>query len=76
MKLISEALVAFQSDLKPVTKDSDNPFFKSSYASLSDILCVVMPILTKHKLSLIQPFRIEGSVTILQTTVIHISGKC
>ena len=75
MKAISAALVKFQSQLRPVNKDSENPFFKSSYADLSSILQAVMPILSANGLALTQPMRVQDGSTILITKIIHESGE-
>ena len=75
MKTISAALVKFQSQLRPVNKDSENPFFKSSYADLSSILQTVVPLLTANDLAIIQPMRVENGDTILITKIIHSSGE-
>lgn len=75
MKNLSQALVKFQSQLKPVNKDSENPFFKSSYADLSSILQAVMPLLSANGLALIQPMKVQDGHTILITKLIHESGE-
>jgi hypothetical protein len=75
MNLISKALVKFQSQLRPVSKDSENPFFKSSYADLSSILQAVVPLLTANDLAVIQPMKVENGITILITKIIHSSGE-
>ncbi len=75
MKAISQALVKFQSQLKPVNKDSENPFFKSSYADLSSILQAVMPLLSANGLALSQPMKVQEGATILITKLIHESGE-
>lgn len=75
MKNISQALVKFQSQLKPVNKDSENPFFKSSYADLSSILQSVMPLLSANGLALSQPMKVQDGMTILMTRLIHESGE-
>lgn len=75
MKAISAALVKFQSQLRPVNKDSENPFFKSSYADLSSILQAVVPLLTANDLAVIQPMKVENGITILITKIIHSSGE-
>lgn len=75
MKNISQALVKFQSQLKPVNKEAENPFFKSVYADLSSILQAVMPVLSANGLAVIQPMRIDGDKTLLITQVIHESGE-
>lgn len=75
MNAISAALVKFQSQLRPVNKDSENPFFKSSYADLSSILQAVVPLLTANGLAVIQPMKVENGITILITKIIHSSGE-
>ena len=75
MQKISQALVKFQSQLKPVNKDSENPFFKSHYADLSSILQSVMPLLSANGLALIQPMKVQDGFTILITRLIHDSGE-
>lgn len=38
IKEISKALLTFQMKMEPIKKDSENPFYKNKYASLSTIL--------------------------------------
>lgn len=47
---IAKALLAVQSEMPSVVKDSDNPFFKSKYASFPNIWHVCQPILAKNNL--------------------------
>lgn len=72
-----KALVAFHSDMKEVEKSSENPFYNSSYADLSQILEVVRPILSAHGLTVAQ-FIIDGvdkkSVAV-KTLLMHESGQ-
>jgi hypothetical protein len=75
MNKISAALVKFQSQLKPVAKEAENPFFKSSYADLSSILKAVMPVLTSNGLAVIQPLKVVDDKVILITKLIHESGE-
>ena len=51
-----KALAAFHLDLQKVkvTKTGKNPHFNSDYATLVDILSVVMPSLASHGLTWIQ----------------------
>lgn len=69
---IAEALSKVQAELKPAPKDSENPFFKSSYADLATVCKTVFPVLTKHGLSVSQIAEGEGSVT---TILLHTSGE-
>lgn len=61
--------------MKAVAKDSENPFFKSSYADLSSILQTVVPVLSSCGIAVIQPMKIDGDRTILITKLIHSSGE-
>lgn len=58
-----------------MTKDSENPFFKSSYADLSSILQAIVPLLSANGLAVVQPMKVIDGVTILSTTIIHESGE-
>ena len=58
-----------------MTKDSENPFFKSSYADLSSILQAVVPVLSANGLAIVQPMKVQDGVTILSTTLFHESGE-
>ena len=55
-----------------IKKDADNPFFKSKYASLSNILDVVIPVLVQCDLNIIQMPVGDGY---LKTILSHISGE-
>ena len=72
---LSKSLVQFQLNLKPINKDSVNPFFKSNYLSLSGILEIAVPELSKCGISLSQPMRVDNGVTILQTKLTHENGE-
>ena len=63
---LAKALVEFQKKVPSVTKEATNPFFKSKYASLSNIIDTVKPILTECGLTLMQfPQGEEGLHSIL-----------
>lgn len=72
VKEISIALVGFHKEVGKVSKDSTNPFFKSKYASLSNILEAIAAPLANNGLSIVQfP---EGEIG-LTTRLLHISGE-
>jgi hypothetical protein len=72
IKSISTALVAFHKEVGKIAKGSTNPFFKSKYASLSDILDAISEPLVNSGLSVVQfP---EGE-NVLTTRLVHISGE-
>ena len=54
IKNIAAALLTFQAKMEKIKKDSDNPFFKSKYASLSTILEHIQMPLAESGLSFSQ----------------------
>jgi hypothetical protein len=68
---LSKALSEFQSEVGNVAKDGVNPFFKSKYASLENVITTVKPLLAKHGLSYSQFPDGDGLTTIL----LHESGQ-
>lgn len=72
---LGKALSQFQGEIKNPNNTADNPFFKSKYAPLNDILNLVRPILSKHGLSIVQAPSGDGENIIIYTTLIHSSGE-
>lgn len=77
---LSAALVAFQAEIGAVAKTSANPFFKSKYAALPDVVAHAQPYLAKHGLAVSQTIGFwslaNGDVIdTLTTTLIHTSGE-
>jgi hypothetical protein len=77
---IAPAFVAAQAEFDHVSKEADNDFFKSKYATLAACIEVVKPILAKHDLAVMQgavtPVFAEASAGILiQTRLLHSSGE-
>jgi hypothetical protein len=70
-KEMFEALLAVQTEIKPVKKDAENPFFKSGYATLAAIWEQIQPTLAKHGFVIIQP--VQNAV--VETHLIHASGE-
>ena len=56
-------LLAVQSEVGGIVKDSDNPYFHSKYFDIKSFLETVKPILTKHGLVLLQPLAGTGLIT-------------
>lgn len=54
-------LLAAMAEIQPITKDKQNPHFRSRYADINTMLAEVKPILQKHGLILLQPIE-EGQV--------------
>lgn len=72
---LAAALAAAQIEIDNPTKTSTNPFFKSKYADLAEVLGVVRPALGKHGLSISQHPSIEGGVVTVTTIMLHSSGQ-
>lgn len=71
IKQLAEALVKFQAEVENVSKDGKNPFFKSKYATLENVISTAKPSLTKNGLSFMQLPEGEGMTTI----IMHTSGE-
>jgi hypothetical protein len=72
IKNLATALCKFQGAVETIRKNETNPFFKSKYASLSDILNVIRQPLADNGLSFTQfPSGEYGLLTILM----HTSGE-
>ncbi len=69
MQNLFKALSDFQQECPPIHEGSDTKHY--SYASLTDILEVINPILKKHKLGFTQP--INGNI--IKTILFHESGE-
>jgi len=72
---ISKALVNFQSEINNPFNSKENPFFKSGYAPLSDILNLVRPVLSKNGLAILQDVETINNDVKISTMLIHISGE-
>lgn len=72
IKEIANALCKFQAEVEKIKKGAVNPFFKSKYATLADILDVIRQPLADNGLSFVQfPKGVHG----LETMLMHISGE-
>lgn len=72
IKNLSVALCAFQSEVDKIKKTATNPFFKSKYATLSDILDVIREPLSSNGLSFVQFPKDKNG---LETMLMHTSGE-
>ena len=71
---INKALVGFISETTDILADSDNPFHKSRYASLSKHLEVLKPLLKKHGLTVLQLPSGDFESVGIKTIILHESG--
>jgi hypothetical protein len=73
---ISAALVKAQGELNAVSKDGNNPHFRSKYATLQNIVESTRDTLRKHGLAVVQTFgETDGTYINLTTTLLHESGE-
>jgi hypothetical protein len=75
IKNISVALIKFQAEVQNPKNTADNPFYKSKYAPLNEILNEVRPLLSKHGLGVIQSPSGDGEKITINTMLVHESGE-
>ena len=73
--LITAALIAVQQEIEPIKKDSVNPHFKNSYASLDSIIEKVLPVLSRHGIALVQGGSENERGVAVNTMLMHTSGE-
>ena len=54
MNNLNKKLFLIQTEAEAIVKDGNNPHFKSSYATLNNVLESIVPLLNKHKIVLRQ----------------------
>ena len=70
-KSFSAALAAAQGEMSGATKDSKNPHFKSSYASLASVVDAIRAPLAKHEIGWTQQVSSEGTTVSVVTILLH-----
>lgn len=75
IKNLAIALSKFQAEVENPKNTADNPFYKSKYAPLQDVLNSVRPLLSKHGLSVIQSPSGDGESVSIVTLLLHESGE-
>ncbi len=72
---LSAALAAFQGEIRNPANTAHNPFFKSKYAPLPDILNLVRPVMARHGLALLQMPSADGDEVQVHQVLLHCSGE-
>lgn len=75
IKNIASAISKFQSEVPNPKKVAENPFFKSSYVPLDEVINVIKPYLAKHGLSFFQSSGGDGKNITVTTMLMHESGE-
>jgi hypothetical protein len=71
-----KALALATLEFPEITKDTENPYFKSQYADLATLIKATRPALAKHGVCLLQFPQTEAGKVILTTMITHASGEC
>jgi len=72
---IFPAFILAQSETAAAKKSSENPFFKSKYADLAEIIETAKPALIKNGLGIIQSPSGNGQAISVTCRIIHSSGQ-
>ena len=75
INLISKAMIELNKEIINPKNSAVNPFFKSKYTPLNDILTEVRPLMSKHGLAIIQNTTSENTLIGIQTMILHESGQ-
>lgn len=72
---LAMALCLFQGEVSNPKNIADNPYFKSKYAPLSEVINVAKPLMAKHGLSVLQSPSGDGERIVITTLLMHSSGE-
>lgn len=72
---ITKALIAAQSEFKPVTMNAENPYYKSRYADLGAVIESAKPVLKAHGLVVSQLTEGDDGKAGITTLLLHESGE-
>ena len=72
---LAQALSLFQGEVINPKNTATNPFFKSKYSPLSEVINTTKPILAKHGLSVLQSPSGDGEHIVVTTLLMHSSGE-
>lgn len=75
VKELATALCKVQAEMPNPTFDTQNPFFKSRYASLANVRNTAIPVLSKHGMSVSQFLRGKEAGVECETMLLHSSGE-
>jgi len=75
IKNIAIAMCEVQSTMEAASKSSENPFFNSKYADLSEVLRCIKGVLPSKNMSFMQMPSFENGVVSVETIVMHSTGE-
>ena len=72
---LREKLFAIQNEIRALVKTQENPFFKSKYFDINQVITQLKPLLKKNKLVVLQPLSQINGTLALETWVLDVEGK-
>ena len=72
---LAPALVKANAEVQHAVKDSNNPHFKSKFASLNSVVDTIKPVYASHGLTVVQMPGFDDGHATLETVVLHDSGE-
>ena len=72
---IAPALLAAQKEIGAAKKESENPFYRSSYSSLGEVMRVCKEPCNKNGITILQPVGADESGNYVETVLLHESGE-
>lgn len=72
---ISKAISLAQGEMKPASKSTVNPFFKSKYSTLAQVWEVIREPIAKHNLTILQDVSSTEHGIAISTRICHSSGQ-
>lgn len=75
IKNIAIAMNKAQGEMQKAHKKSENPYFNSNYANLSEVLTCVKEAFTANGLSFTQMPSFDNGIAYVETMIMHISGE-
>lgn len=72
---IAIAILEAQKKIGSAKKGSKNPFFKSTYASLGDVMEACKEALNESNIAVLQPIGTDSFGVYVETILLHISGE-
>lgn len=72
---LAKALLAAQKEIDTAKKKAKNPFFKSSYADLSEVIDTVKEPLNNNGITFLQIVDESENGAVVETTLLHESGQ-
>ena len=66
---MKDKLLKLQQEIGSIKKNSENPFFKSAYFDINQLIDTLKPKLNELKLVILQPLNIQDGKNVLQTII-------